>query len=100
MGNYVHRRWFFVWSEDGVTCNVSSRRLWIKKYAESDPASEASGQTTSMVRLNLPMVVGPPPTDTSRGIEIHIGDFRVMISERANLSYLESVLRIVREAAG
>ena len=53
-----------------------------------------------MVRLNLPMVVGPPPADTSRGIEIHIGDFRVMISERANLSYLESVLRIVREAAG
>ena len=38
-------------------------RLWIKKYAESDPASEASGQSTSMVRLNLPMVVGPPPAD-------------------------------------
>ena len=71
-----------------------------KKYAESDPASEASDKTASMVRLNLPMVVGPPPTDTSRNIEIHIGDFRVMISERANLSYLESVLRIVREAAG
>ena len=35
-----------------------------------------------------------------RSIEIHIGDFRVMISERANLSSLESVLRIVREAAG
>ena len=75
-------------------------RLWIKKYAESDPASEASDKATSMVRLNLPMVAGPPPADTPRSIEIHIGDFRVMISERANLSYLESVLRIVREAAG
>ena len=46
------------------------------------------------------MVVGPPPADAPRSIEIHIGDFRVMISERANLSYLDSVLRIVREAAG
>lgn len=25
MGNYVHRRWFFVWSEEGVTCEVSFR---------------------------------------------------------------------------
>ena len=58
-------------------------RLWIKKYTESDPASEASGeasgQTTSMVRLNLPMVVGPPPADTSRSIEIHVGAFRATL---------------------
>lgn len=25
MENNVHRRWFFVWSEEGMTCEVSSR---------------------------------------------------------------------------
>ena len=28
----------------------------------------------------LPQVVRPPPADTPRNIEIHIGGFRVMIS--------------------
>ena len=61
-------------------------RLWIKKYAESDPASETSGQTTSMVRLNLPMVVGPPPTDTSRGIG------QLVFKLRQRIDYQESII--------
>jgi len=78
--------------------NYQTFRLWVKRFEEETQPSSAS-KSPPLVKLEIPTMPESSATRTS-SIEIHIGQFRVMIPAGSfNMEKLEGIMNILRKLA-